>query len=327
MYRSSLNNVENTSVIDNKTQFHSLRIEDGVLLSHKSSVATLSGMFLNRTYAESIKQKVKIFKQEIDDFVKSIPLASDIDKKYATKKSLENRKPTLLTQDTLESIISKFATVNDVREKTAAAFDEAHKIAGEMEDFIGAAYIGIFQSATVPVESGGGENSGGGESGGSSGGSSGSSSSGGGYTRPHSPCFVAGTKVYLKNGFKKNIEDVVVGDIVLSYNENTKQNEYSEVIETMVHNVRENIYSIFVGNDVVRSTGIHKFYIKRDGKIEWISADNLVVGDLVLLSNGEFCNISKIEYKIESTAVFNLEVSNTHNYYVGENSILVHNKR
>ena len=33
----------------------------------------------------------------------------------------------------------------------------------------------------------------------------------------NSPCFVAGTKIMMEDGTTKNIEDVIVGDIVMSF--------------------------------------------------------------------------------------------------------------
>ena len=43
--------------------------------------------------------------------------------------------------------------------------------------------------------------------------------------RQHPECFVAGTKIIMKNGPDRNIEDIVAGDEVLSYNVHTKQIE------------------------------------------------------------------------------------------------------
>ncbi len=77
--------------------------------------------------------------------------------------------------------------------------------------------------------------------------------------------FAAGTSVALNN-YYKNIEDIKVGDIVLSYNEKTKKNEYSKVIQTMIHNVYEKIYDLFIKNDKLVVTGNHRFLITRNNK-------------------------------------------------------------
>jgi hypothetical protein len=52
-------------------------------------------------------------------------------------------------------------------------------------------------------------------------------------------CFVAGTLVHTKDGLKK-IEDIKEGDEVLSYNEQTEQNEYQPVLQTFVNKVDVN---------------------------------------------------------------------------------------
>ena len=105
-------------------------------------------------------------------------------------------------------------------------------------------------------------------------------SSGGGFKHSRSSgsggggsCFVAGTLVSLKDYYKK-IEEIQPGDIVLSYNEQTMKNEYSEVLQTMIHNTTEEIYSLFIENEKLQVTGIHRFLITRNNKQEWIMASN-----------------------------------------------------
>ena len=138
-------------------------------------------------------------------------------------------------------------------------------------------------------------------------------------------CFIAGTLVSLQNSFK-NIEDIQIGDIVLSYNEEKHQNEYSRVLQTMIHNTTEEIYDLYIEDEILSVTGIHRFYIRRKHDIEWIMASELNVGDYVLFADGDWHVISNINIKIQTTIVYNFEVSDNHNYYVGRNQILAHNK-
>ena len=138
-------------------------------------------------------------------------------------------------------------------------------------------------------------------------------------------CFIAGTLVSLQNSFKE-IEKIQVGDIVLSYNEENHQNEYSRVLQTMIHNTTEEIYDLYIENETLSVTGIHRFYIRRKHDIEWIMASELNIGDYVLFADGNWHVISNINIKIQTTTVYNFEVSDNHNYYVGRNQILAHNK-
>lgn len=138
-------------------------------------------------------------------------------------------------------------------------------------------------------------------------------------------CFASGTLITTNHNYK-NIEDVKIGDIVLSYNEKTKKNEYSKVLQTMIHNVYEKIYSLFIKDDKLKVTGNHRFLIIHNNEQKWIEAADLQVGDLVLFADGSLHQISKINTQLRFMTVYNFEVSNTHNYYVGENQILAHNK-
>ena len=138
-------------------------------------------------------------------------------------------------------------------------------------------------------------------------------------------CFAAKTLITIQNNYK-NIEDIKVGDFVLSYNEKTKKNEYSKVVQTMIHNVYEKIYNLFIKNDKLIVTGNHRFLITRNNEQKWIQAADIQIGDFVLLANGVLYKISKIDIQKRFLTVYNFEVSNNHNYYVGENQVLAHNK-
>lgn len=148
---------------------------------------------------------------------------------------------------------------------------------------------------------------------------------GGGGKGGKGSCFVADTLITM-HGFYKKIQEIAKGDIVLSYNEITKTNEYSQVVQTMIHATTEEIYTLSIKDEQLRVTGIHRFFIKRNNTIDWIEASNLKVGDLVFLANGTWTKILDILIDIETRYVYNFEVSNNHNYYVGTNRILAHNK-
>lgn len=150
-------------------------------------------------------------------------------------------------------------------------------------------------------------------------------------------CFPAGTKVSMGNGGVKNIEDVSVGDIVLSYNEETKEIEAKKVIQTKnpIHNdlVR---YELDNGL-VLTSTFDHPIYVNGlelasfnpeiTSERYQIGKDiaQIKVGDIVKLSNMEESKIVKIEALPEvDTQTYIITVEDNHNFYA--NNILVHNK-
>ena len=91
-------------------------------------------------------------------------------------------------------------------------------------------------------------------------------------------CFVPGTKISCSNG-NRNIEDVSVGSVVSSYNEETKQQEYCGVIETYKREYRRDIIVLTLddGTDV-KMTPNHRIYTNRG----WVRADELLDTDEVL---------------------------------------------
>ena len=151
------------------------------------------------------------------------------------------------------------------------------------------------------------------------------SPSGGGGRGRGGGCFIAGTLISTPSGFER-IENIAIEDIVLSYNEKKKRNEYSKVVQTMIHILNEPIYTLYIEDEKLEVTGIHRFYITRDNKTSWIPASELQVGDFVLFANGTLHKIDKITVDIRFIPVYNFEVSGNHNYYVGINQILAHNK-
>lgn len=78
-------------------------------------------------------------------------------------------------------------------------------------------------------------------------------------------CFTAGTKVIVgyasdSTYLYKNIEDIELGDKVLSYNEQTGENEMREVI-ALIPNEAYEIYQITIGDVVIEATYEHPFYV------------------------------------------------------------------
>ena len=138
-------------------------------------------------------------------------------------------------------------------------------------------------------------------------------------------CFIAGTPISVLDGYK-NIEDIKKGDIVLSYNTQFNRVECSIVLETMIHNVAESIYTLYIEDEQLIVTGIHKFLITRNAQRDWIQASDLREGDLVLFADGTWHEIHKISICFRHTLVYNFEVLENHNYFVGKNQILAHNK-
>ncbi len=133
-------------------------------------------------------------------------------------------------------------------------------------------------------------------------------------------CFTAGTKVQTDEG-EKNIEDIEVGDKVLSKDEETGKVEYKEVTDTFNHETDE-IYKIYVGGQIIESTFNHPFYVKNKG---WTYVKDLKIGDLLVESDSNTLKVRSIELLHKQVTVYNLTVNEFHTYFVSDLGIWVHN--
>jgi hypothetical protein len=151
-------------------------------------------------------------------------------------------------------------------------------------------------------------------------------------------CFVAGTKILMGDNTEKNIEDVVEGDIVISFNETTLENEPKEVIglKQPVHSTMVK-YHFGNGGDV-SCTYDHPIYVggydiasitpavtNDRYDIPGKTTRQIVVGDTIYLSNGSTSTIDEIEdLPMLDYQTYLITVADNHNFYA--NGILVHNK-
>ena len=134
--------------------------------------------------------------------------------------------------------------------------------------------------------------------------------------------FFIGVFVLTENG-NKPIEEIQAGDFVYSTNPETGESEYKEVVQVFENETNELVHLTVNGEEIV-TTPKHPFYVPQRG---WINAIDLKAGDILVLSNGEYVTVEQVQHEILETTVkvYNFEVEDFHTYYVGENSVLVHN--
>lgn len=135
-------------------------------------------------------------------------------------------------------------------------------------------------------------------------------------------CFVAGTGIETSIGVKA-IENIRPGDVVLSYNEKDQRGEFKKVTRIFEKYTKELIH-IRLNNEKITTTLEHPFYVIGKG---WIAASRLTINDKLLQSNGKSATIQSLETEKLTTSqkVYNFEVEDNHNYYVGNTKVLVHN--
>ena len=135
-------------------------------------------------------------------------------------------------------------------------------------------------------------------------------------------CFVAGTLVTTEDG-QEPIEEIEVGDKVLSEDETTGEVAVKTVTETYINETDELIH-IGVNGETISATPTHPFYVD---KLGWTLARSLRAGDVLVLSNGELVTVEWVQHEILESPikVYNFEVEDFHTYFVGECGVLVHN--
>jgi hedgehog/intein hint domain protein len=133
-------------------------------------------------------------------------------------------------------------------------------------------------------------------------------------------CFPAGTKVHTQWGLA-DIEKLEVGVPVLTYNEETGEQEYKKVKKVMRRMTRR-MCALELSNDTtLEVTPEHRFFSNG----EWTPIEELNVNDILQLKDN---SIVVIENKIifpTFVEVYNLEIEDNENYYVTEEGVLVHN--
>ena len=89
-------------------------------------------------------------------------------------------------------------------------------------------------------------------------------------------------------------------------------------------NESSKLVHIYVNGEQIVSTPTHPFYSPVCG---WTSAVDLKAGDILVLSNGDYVIVEQVQHAIleAPVKVYNFEVQDFHTYYVGKNSVLVHN--
>jgi hypothetical protein len=151
-------------------------------------------------------------------------------------------------------------------------------------------------------------------------------------------CFPAGTEILMENRVTKYIEDVNIGDRVITYNEKTGKQELSVVL-ALEKPVREGLWKLrFESGKRLKLTNDHPLYIKRDNIKGWAAVDKaasdseyglgvlqLKLGDAVLKEDNTFDTIIDMDYEPGTVQTYTLkDVKKNKNFFA--NGYLAHNK-
>lgn len=131
-------------------------------------------------------------------------------------------------------------------------------------------------------------------------------------------CFLAGTKILMADGTFRSIEDIKVGDVIL-----TRESEFSprltqdKVVRVFKHEVGE--YLII--NGFLKVTPIHRMFING----EWKTAGEARNGDWFVDYKGNRVRINSMERIQNKMKVYNFATERFHTYFA--DGIYVHNQK
>ena len=151
-------------------------------------------------------------------------------------------------------------------------------------------------------------------------------------------CLVYGTKVLMYDGSLKNVEDLIIGDIVKSIaidglNPNIELNwkdwltndfQYEDGL-SIVMSIDDNTFDeYYVFNNKLKATYEHPIFIKRGDTYRFECAENITIGDYMFTSNNEFELISSIDIIDEVIQTININIEENDVYFA--DGVLVHNR-
>ena len=131
-------------------------------------------------------------------------------------------------------------------------------------------------------------------------------------------CFLEGTKILMSDGTSKNIENVQVGNKILT---RASDNSPQLVVDTVVNTYRHAVTDYLTINNSLNVTWIHRIYINN----AWHEAKDARVGDMLLDEYGNFVKITSITPHLGQFVVYNLTTSHYHTFFA--NGFYVHNDK
>lgn len=137
---------------------------------------------------------------------------------------------------------------------------------------------------------------------------------------PRSSCLVAGTPIWTDRGAAA-VDKMHVGDRVLAQDPDTGELAYKLVLQTTVREHSGTITIGLTGGKPIVASGGHPFWVAGKG---WVNARHLKAGMLLHGVEGA-TEIESVEIDDEANqTVYNLVVEDFHDYFAGEEHLLLH---
>jgi hypothetical protein len=152
--------------------------------------------------------------------------------------------------------------------------------------------------------------------------------------------YIAGTKILLSDNTERNIEEMAVGDSVLTYNETTKAIEPKEVTFVYIHPHGDLITFTFSNQTQITTSFDNSFYTEGFNLVSWLPSETNSIPGLgkeanqIRLHETTFFTKDEnafyvtaeelITPEINETLTYTINVADNNNFFV--NSILAFNK-
>jgi RHS repeat-associated protein len=140
-------------------------------------------------------------------------------------------------------------------------------------------------------------------------------------------CFAAATPVQTEQG-EVPIERIKVGDKVWARDTKTGKNELRTVTAVAPQH-RDKLVELRVAGEehTLRATPAHPFRARRnaDDAAHWIDAGDLVADEQIETQDGRWVAVQSVTPISGLATVYNFTVADDHDYFVGEQGLLVHN--
>lgn len=141
--------------------------------------------------------------------------------------------------------------------------------------------------------------------------------------------FPAGTPVLLADGSRKPIEDIHVGDRVLSTDPVSGTTEAEPVTGVIAGTGAKHLVDVTIqagdATATVTATDGHPFWVA--DRAAWVDAVDLHAGQWLRTGTGTWVQVAGVRHRTATTKVRNFAVARHHTYYVAAagSSVLVHN--
>ncbi|QWF83872.1 RHS repeat domain-containing protein [Amycolatopsis sp. CA-230715] len=145
--------------------------------------------------------------------------------------------------------------------------------------------------------------------------------------------FTPDTPVSMADGTRRPIEDVKVGDQVVTTDPESGRTEPHLVARTIIGTGQKDLVQLTIDSGderapqvtTVTATANHPFWVPSHQ--EWMDAADLLPGDVLLTSTGTWVHVTAIKHWTALQRVHNLTVDEVHTYYVAPSStsLLTHN--